>query len=271
VFIEATNLSTLVTSNNFEVNLEVNGDGLLGYQGLEICDGEVKNLLEQLHSLDADLLIYVGDPSLQCPEGPDDPNNPDECGLLSTKVGMTCCSLMTALKQNEPGSLKIEVIKSADLNDVVAIYGNKVLIAPYNSNSYVVLVIGVHGTIYVESGELFSAGLRNQLSNELQLGNVTFSRMEIQLAFKAGGVPNPFIVVRDGSVTFDACIILSGSGNAMYPNHVTVYIADVVGSGLVEFKDCSISNMYVEESPLIQAFDDGKIVIKVIIFFPFFF
>jgi hypothetical protein len=158
--------------------------------------------------------------------------------------------------------LKIEVIRSADLNDVVAIYGNKVLITPSVYDSYVILVIGVYGTIYVEAGVLFPSQ-SNRLSNEVQLGNLTFSRMEIRLAYKASGVPNSFIVVRDGSVTFDTCSIRSGSENAMYPNYVTVYIADVVNNGLLTFKGCSISSMHVEDSPLLRNFDYGQIIVKV--------
>jgi hypothetical protein len=260
VYIEARNLTLLITEDKFiDVNVTVNEEGLLGYNGYDICEDKEVNLIDQLYGQDDDfnLLIYVGSSEL-------------DCSSLSGSVLNTCVALRDALiTPGNSQSLKIEVINTADLNDVVAIYGNKVLIAPPAYSSYVVLVIGPYGTIYVEAGELnlefeSETTTLTRRSNELQAGNLTLSRMEIRLAYKAGGTPNPFIVVLDGIVTFDACSIRSGSENDQYPNHVTKYIADVINNGLLEFNGCSITNIYVEDSPLIQTFDFGQMIVKVI-------
>jgi hypothetical protein len=139
-----------------------------------------------------------------------------------------------------------------------------VLIAPSASSAdkYVVLVIGPYGTVCVESGESLFDPKMGRLLNEVQMGELIVSRMDVKLAFNQGGVPNPSFVVRDGNASFIDCLFSSGSSSSQYPTHSTVYIADVIENGVMLIKDCAVDNLQVEHSGLFHVFSHGRIDIK---------
>jgi hypothetical protein len=254
IFVEAYTIDDLFTVDNFKVKLELNDAGLKEYVAVDNCD-ENKTVQSiavlVLHIGNTEGVIYVFGGNLQCPAN------------MSEKVTPTCTSLAAALTGTNTTALTIEIISSADLNQAVTIYGNKVVIEPLQSEpgQYVILVIGLHGTIYVESGQL--PFVSNRMSNEEQGGDVSLTRMDIRLAYKLGAMVNALAVVKNGIFSFVDCQFRPESGGSTQPERVSVYIADVMNSGKLVLKQCSIWSILVDGNVLIHALQESQVEIKV--------
>jgi hypothetical protein len=254
VFIEAKKIKDLFTKENFEVKTDISGAGVNEYVGLNNCDNSLVSIVYELKKDDSDgKLIFVSgnDYNLDC-------NANQELLDFST-----CDSLKNALLNPSTENITIEIIDYADLMDAVTIYGGSVVIIGASSpSSYVILVIGLFGTIYVESGKLpFSYG---RMTNEAEGADVTFTKMNIRLTYKLGAITNPFAVVRHGIVTFDDCLFRSAGDSTVFPTYVSVYIADVINNGKLILNNCDISNLRMEGNVLIHGYDVSEIEIKVL-------
>jgi hypothetical protein len=255
VFLDAYRIDELFSGDNFQVELTLDGPGLNEYMVVDNCEENkaVESIVVKLELEDVEGVIYVFGGDLICPFE----DNP--------RIGQTCSDLLSALA-NPSGivsNINIEIISSADLNDAVTIYGNKIIIEPLKPGQYVILVIGLSGTIYVESGVLpISYG---RMSNEEQGGDVSFTRMDIRLAYKLGAPANALTVVRNGIVTFNDCLFKPESGGSSHAERASVYIADVTNSGKLVLNGCSVSNILVDAGVLIHALQESQLEIKVCI------
>jgi hypothetical protein len=216
------------------------------YTGLD-CNNILKSLVSFLYDDDYPLFYYDPKQSLVC----------DEEIFYFDVVCLTLSNALTLPEEN----LKIEIIRSTDLKDAVRIYGNIVFIGPGNTGSYVVLVIGLGGTIYVESGNLND--FKDRMQNEGQGANLSITRMNFKLGSKQAAIPNALFVVSEGIATIIDCIFNSASDVPTHPNSVTLYIADVMNNGKLILERCVISNMEIEGNTLIHVYDSSEILIKV--------
>jgi hypothetical protein len=258
IFVEAYALETLVTFDTFDVLLTISGVGINEYMGLDTCEGSEGLLKSIVMILRGDVgsegLILVS-------------SNPDVCFGLEISIRNTCVNLVEAL--STPGGIDdsnfiIEIIDSADLNDAVALFGNIVVISPPTSQSYVVLVIGLNGIIYLESGRFLSM---NRAANDVEGANLTLTRMDIKLPYKTASVAHPLFVVVVGIVTLSDCLFSSGSSDTRYPNYVSVYIAEVRNNGELMINKSSVSQIEVEGNYLVNAYDESTVEIEVCLCF----
>jgi hypothetical protein len=252
VFIEAYDVEHLFTDSNFKVDLVPSGTGLIEYVGLDNCEVPPRLVSIPFKLLQTRLgdapYIFVTLDNYSCP------------GDIDASI---CGDLKTALTgPSIPASLNIEIIDSAELQEAIKIYGNAFVIEPAIPGSYVILVIGLNGTLYLESGTIPMYG-EGRLSNAEEGANITFTMMNIKLAYRLGAFSNPFTVVKDGIVTFTDCAFSSGSENIGYPDLVSVYIAVVGGAGKLVMKSCTVSNIKVEGNFLLHAYENSMINIEV--------
>jgi hypothetical protein len=258
IFVEAYALDTLVTFDTFDVLLTISGVGINEYMGLDMCEGSeglLKSIVMILRGNDgSEGLILVS-------------NNPDVCSELEISIRNTCFNLVDALNTQDEidnANFIIEIIDSADLNDAIALFGNVVIISPPTSQSYVVLVIGLNGIIYLESGRFLTM---KRAANDVEGANLTLARMDIKLPYKAASVAHPLVVVVVGIVTLSDCLFSSGSSDTRYLNYVSVYIAEVRNNGELVINRGSVSQMEVEGNYLVNAYDESTVEIEVCLFF----
>jgi hypothetical protein len=258
VFVEACELDSLVTHSTFDVETTISGAGVNEFVGLDKCGsgpGITKSISLLLIGSEDPSLILVSGNNLIC----DKLNSP-----RTDSVVETCNNLSVALESGSGvggQNLIIEIIDSADLNDAVNLFGNVVVISPVDMKSYVVLVIGLNGIIYLESGHLNSGWRRS--SNEAQGADLSLTMMDIKLAYKTASVTHPLFVVIDGIVSFTDCLFSSGSSDESYPSRVSVYIADVTNRGKLVLSGGVVSELEVEGNFLVRALDESTLEIEV--------
>jgi hypothetical protein len=254
VFVEAARIDYLFTNNNFDVNMTLSGIGLIEFVALDTCDNTLSSISFLLlkAKLEGDTYVFV---SL--------PGNWD-CSSLTSNTANMCRTLLEALDVSAfPANYRIEIIDAAELQDAIKIYGNALVIESANSGSYVVLVIGLSGTIYLESGKLPNPS-EGRFSNEDEGANITFAMVDVKLAYKLGASSNPFIVVNNGIATFTNCLFSSAGESLEDSSLVSVYIAHVTNTGRFMMKGCNISNVKVEGNELIRADGVSSVKIEVI-------
>jgi hypothetical protein len=242
IFIAARGLDKLIVIDNFKLNLTVSGEGLKTLYGLEECNKSLSSLVGVLLDLSNSEVVYVS--SNECPED------------------LNRCEIFKDAFSSGSNDLRIGIVENVDLNEAITIYGNVVFITPADLNGvYAVLVVGVSGTIYIQSDGLSSRS--RQKKNEGQGGNIIFAQINIKLSYRVGLMPNPFTVIHNGSATFSDCVFNSAGDDEDYPDYISVYIGDVLNNGKLIFERCEMHNMEIKNNVLIHGYDSSEVVIEV--------
>jgi hypothetical protein len=222
----------------------VSKDGFCAIYGRDVCKSESdQSLTASLLNTTNDDVIYVTSNELECPSD------------------LRECEVFKDAFNSGNNNLKIEIIDTADLNDPIGIYGNVIIITPAASTDgggYAVLVIGIYGSIYVDSGSVLYGS--KQKKNEVQGGNIIIARINVRLSYEAGLKASAFVVIRSGSATFNNCVFSSANDDVKY---VSVYIADIQNYGKLTLEKCEISNIEVKSNVLIHGYDNSQLIIEV--------
>jgi hypothetical protein len=256
LFVEAYCLDYLVTKTNTVLDLTVSMVGLNEYVGWERNvsgpENYYRSLVPQLLDSSDGVVYIITGGEAYCE---------DTYGTSGVNA-MICGDLANAF-DGSGYDLKVELVSTVDLNDLISVIGKVVIVSSLDRTSYAVLVVGQDGVFYVESGEdLFEEQHAQRLSNSIS-SSLKFEKTEFRFQYNSSVVAHAFVVVVNGVVLFDDCKFISNKTSATFGDYVSVYIADTYNDGTLILNNCVVSELNVKGKCLINAQGDSNINISV--------